>query len=33
VFSSGNVTDDMIEEYIRNQGAEPQDDQAFKITE
>jgi putative transposase len=33
VCSSGNVTDDMIEEYIRNQGAEPQDDQAFKITE
>jgi putative transposase len=33
VCSSGNVTDEMIEEYIRNQGAEPQDDEAFKITE
>jgi putative transposase len=33
VCSSGNVTDELIEEYIRNQGAEPQDDEAFKITE
>jgi putative transposase len=33
VCSSGNVTDEMIEEYIRNQGAEPQDDEAFKVTE
>jgi putative transposase len=31
--SSGNVTDEMIEEYIRNQDAEPQDDQRFKISE
>ena len=31
--SSGNVTDEMIEEYIRTQGAEPQDDEAFKISE
>jgi putative transposase len=33
VCSSGNVTDEMIEEYIRNQGAEPQDDDRFKVTE
>ena len=33
VCSSGNVTDEMIAEYIRTQGAEPQDDEAFKITE
>jgi len=33
VCSSGNVTDEMIEEYIRTQGAEPQDDERFKITE
>jgi putative transposase len=33
VCSSGNVTDELIEEYIRNQGAKPQDDEAFKITE
>jgi putative transposase len=33
VCSSGNVTDEMIEEYIRNQDAEPQDDQRFKISE
>jgi putative transposase len=33
VCSSGNVTDEMIAEYIRNQGAEPQDDEAFKVTE
>ena len=33
VCSSGNVTDEMIEEYIRTQGAEPQDDEAFKISE
>jgi putative transposase len=31
--SSGNVTDEMIEEYIRTQGAEPQDDERFKISE
>jgi putative transposase len=33
VCSSGNVTDEMIAEYIRNQDAEPQDDQQFKISE
>ena len=33
VCSTGNVTDDVIEEYIRLQGAEPQDDERFKITE
>ena len=31
--SSGNVTDEMITEYIRTQGAEPQDDERFKISE
>jgi REP element-mobilizing transposase RayT len=33
VCSSGNVTDEMIAEYIRNQDAEPQDDERFKISE
>jgi putative transposase len=33
VCSSGNVTDEMIAEYIRNQDAEPQDDQRFKLSE
>ena len=33
VCSSGNVTDEMIAEYIRTQGAEPQDDDRFKVTE
>jgi putative transposase len=33
VCTSGNVTDEVIAEYIRTQGAEPQDDAAFKITE
>jgi putative transposase len=33
VCSSGNVTDEMIAEYIRTQGAEPQDDERFKISE
>ena len=33
VCSSGNVTDEMIAEYIRNQDAEPQDDGPFKISE
>ena len=32
VCSSGNGTDEMIAEYIRTQGAEPQDDQRFKIS-
>ena len=33
VASSGNVTDDVIAEYIRLQGAEPQDEERFRITE
>ena len=33
VCSSGNVTDEMIAEYIRHQDAEPQDDERFKISE
>ena len=33
VCSSGNVTDEMIAEYIRTQGAEPQDDERFKVSE
>ena len=33
VASSGNVTDEMIAEYIESQGAEPQDDEEFKISE
>ncbi len=33
VASSGNVTDDVIAKYIELQGAEPQDDDEFKITE
>ena len=33
VASSGNVTDEIIAEYIENQGAEPQDDENFKVTE
>ncbi len=31
--SSGNVTDEMIAEYIRTQDAEPQDDGRFKVRE
>lgn len=33
VASSGAVTDDVIREYIENQGADPQDDERFRITE
>ena len=33
VATSGNVTDEMIAAYIENQGAEPPDDDRFKITE
>jgi putative transposase len=33
VCSSGNVTDKVIAEYIRLQGAVPQDDERFKVTE
>ena len=33
VASSGNITDEMIAEYIKNQGAEPQDDDRFQVSE
>ena len=33
VATSGNVTDDVVAEYIRLQGAEPQDEERFGITE
>ena len=33
VCSSGNVTDEVIEEYIRLQGAEPQDDERFQVSD
>ncbi len=33
VASSGNVTDDVIRKYIENQGADPQDDERFQISE
>ena len=33
VASSGNVTDEVIADYIRLQGAEPQDEERFRITE
>jgi REP-associated tyrosine transposase len=33
VCSSGDVTDEMIAEYIRTQDAEPQDDDRFKVSE
>ena len=33
VCSSGNVTDEVIAEYIANQGAEPEEEKRFKITE
>jgi putative transposase len=33
VCSSGNVTDEVISQYIRLQGAEPEDDDRFRITE
>ncbi len=33
VATSGTVTDETIAEYIRLQGAEPQDDDRFHITE
>lgn len=32
VASSGNITDDVIVKYIELQGAEPQDDDKFKIS-
>ena len=33
VCSSGNVTDEAIAEYIRLQGAEPQNDDRFQVSE
>src|SRR5712691_1945231 len=33
VATSGNVTDEVIAEYIRLQGAEAQDEERFRITE
>jgi putative transposase len=33
VATSGNVTDDVVAQYIRLQGAEPQDEERFRITE
>ena len=33
VATSGNVTDEVVAEYIRLQGAEPQDEERFRITE
>ena len=33
VCSSGNVTDETIAQYIQLQGAEPQDDDRFRISE
>ncbi|HQN37866.1 MAG TPA: IS200/IS605 family transposase [Caldisericia bacterium] len=33
VASSGNVTDEMLKEYIENQGAESQDDDDFKVSQ
>jgi putative transposase len=31
--TTGNVTDEVIKKYIETQGAEPQDDQDFKVSE
>ena len=33
VATRGNVTDEVVAEYIRLQGAEPQDEERFRITE
>ena len=33
VATSGNVTDDVVAEYIRLQGVEPQDDEHFRVSE
>jgi putative transposase len=33
VASSGNVTDDVIAQYIKLQGAEPEDDDRFRVSE
>jgi putative transposase len=33
VASSGNVTDELIAQYIESQGGEPQDEERFKVSE
>jgi putative transposase len=33
VATSGNVTDDVVAEYIRLPGVEPQDDEHFRVSE
>ncbi len=33
VCTTGNVTDEVIKQYIEQQGVEPQEDRDFKITE
>ena len=33
IASSGNVTDEVLEEYIKNQDVEPQNEEVFKVTE
>ena len=33
VASSGNVTDEVIAQYIKLQGAEPEDDDRFRVSE
>jgi putative transposase len=33
IASSGNVTDEVLKEYIENQDVEPQDDEVFKLSE
>jgi hypothetical protein len=33
VCSSGHVTDDVIAEYIKLQGAEPDDEDRFRVSE
>jgi putative transposase len=33
VATTGNVSDEMVAEYIENQDVEPRDDSSFKITE
>ncbi len=33
VCTCGNVTEEMIKEYIANQGADPEEEERFKVTE
>ena len=33
VCTSGNVTDEMIQEYVLTQGADPEEEKRFKVTE